>query len=161
MSSFLWVGWAEEASYCTCLDVHVSLLLFICLMLTHQRKMREKMCSNVKTMKEKQSIYHSYAPWRDRGLLGTCGWGREIPRWLPGAPCFEDFCKAALAESRMPPAVWEVFVEEALTTKSIFPSSLTSRVRMSSRSTAIVLFRSAAWQENKKKRSLLEYSFNS
>lgn len=61
----------------------------------------------------------------------------------------------------MPPAVWEAFVEEALTTNSIFPSSLTSRVRMSSSSTAIVLFRSAACKENNnktKQKSVLEYS---
>ena len=61
-----------------------------------------------------------------------CGWRRDVPGWL---------------EARMPPVVWEVFVEEALTTVSIFPSSLTRRVRMSSSNTAIVLFRSAVGKE--------------
>ncbi|TNN72191.1 hypothetical protein EYF80_017619 [Liparis tanakae] len=54
--------------------------------------------------------------------------------------------RAAGAEARTPPAVWEVFVEEALTANSIFPSSLTSRVRMSSSSTAIVLFRTLTYR---------------
>lgn len=50
-------------------------------------------------------------------------------------------------DRRMPPAAWEVLAEDTLTTDSSFPSSLTSRVRMSSSNTAIVLLRSAARKE--------------
>lgn len=89
------------------------------------------MCSKIKTI----SINQNYAPWCGRGLLGMCGCRRDVPGWL-GA--------------RTPPAVWDVLVEEALTTSSIFPSSLTNRVRMSSSSTAIVLFRSAVCIRGKK-----------
>lgn len=51
----------------------------------------------------------------------------------------------------MLPAAWEMLVEDTLTTDSSLPSSLTSRVRMSSSNTAIVLLRSA---ESKKKKKL-------
>ena len=75
-----------------------------------------------------------------------CGWACDRPGRTPGASCFEVFCwagGAAGADARVPPAAWEVFVEEALTISSILPSSLPRRDRMSSNSTAIVLFRSA------------------
>lgn len=73
-----------------------------------------------------------------------CGWRRDVPGWLLGfSCCFTAFCRATGADASRPPAVCEVFVEEELTTSSIFPSSFTSRVRMSSSNTAIVLFRSA------------------
>lgn len=101
--------------------------------------------------KKNQYVYQDYAPWSGWGLLGICGWRRDVPGWLPGVSCFEDFCRAAAAEARMPPAVWEVLVEEAFTTNSIFPSSLTSRVRISSSNTAIVLFRSAACKGKRRK----------
>lgn len=160
--SSLWVGWTflislpnvwmSMSHYCFSFDwcYYIS-----------DKWWKSVMCSKLRK-KKNQCIRYAYAPWCDRGLLGTCGWRRDVPWWLPGISCFEDFCKAAGAESR-PPAVLETFVEDALTTDSIFPSSLTSRVRMSSSNTAIVLFRSAVCRRKKRKikyKSVLEYTFS-
>lgn len=110
---------------------------------TSQNSWQNVMCSN--------SIYNwiqEFAHWW--GRFRTCLWRRDIPSLLPGTSCFEDFCRAAEAEARTPPDEWDAFVEDALTTDSIFPSSLTSRVRMSSSKTAIVLLRSAACERQNK-----------
>lgn len=80
-----------------------------------------------------------------------CGWRRDFPGWIPGFSRFAALCRAAGADASRPPTVWELFMEEELTTSSIFPSSLMSRVRMSSSNTAIVLFRSAVRVQDRKK----------
>lgn len=84
--------------------------------------------------------FHWWGRWR------MCLWRRDIvPGLLRGISCLRDLCKAAVAEDkRMLPAAWEMLAEDTLTTDSSLPSSLTSRVRMSSSNTAIVLLRSAA-----------------
>lgn len=76
------------------------------------------------------------------GLLGLRGLKRDVPWWLPARSWWEALCKAAGVEARAVP--WEALVRDTLAANSIFPSSLTRRSRISSSSTAIVLFRSAA-----------------
>lgn len=81
------------------------------------------------------------------GLSGDCGRKcRGLLLRLSGL-CAGTFCLAGLetAARRIaaPPAGWEMLCVEAFTAVSTFPSSFTNRLRMSSNSTAIVLFRSA------------------
>jgi len=85
------------------------------------------------------------------GLSGACGRNcrgllRLSGRWAGIFGLVGNFETATLAERRVPaPAAgWEMLCTEAFTAASTFPSSFTKRLRISSKSTAIVFFKSAS-----------------
>lgn len=77
-----------------------------------------------------------------RGLLRLSG------RWAD-IFCLVDLETVTLAARRVPaPAAgWEMFCMEAFTAASTFPSNFIKRLRISSNSTAIVLFKSASAEQ--------------
>ncbi len=87
-----------------------------------------------------------------RGLLCLSG------RWAD-IFCLVDLETVTLAARRVPaPAAgWDMFCMEAFTAASTFPSNFTKRLRISSNSTAIVLFKSASAEQEIKQGLVLCY----